>query len=221
MRRLPLLAAAVALLGYAAAARLLLLPDVVLPAHRRLADLPEGSCATPAFSAEVQRQGEILFVPLGDIPPSLQLRILQQEDGYFYEHRGVEWGVLARSLGRDLAAGRIVYGGSTLSMQLARELFLDKRRTVGRKLREIAYALQLERRLGKQQILELYVNVVDWGPGLRGIGAASCFYYGRAPASLSDEEAARLVSLLPSPKRLGAGLRRPAAPTPAAAPEGP
>lgn len=181
--------------------------------------MPLESCADRAFSAEVQRRGEILFVPLEDIPAFLQLHILEQEDGHFFEHRGVEWSVLARALGRNLAAGRILYGGSTVTMQLARELFLDKRRTLARKLREIAYALQMERRLDKREILELYVNVVDWGPGLHGIGAASCFYYGLPPSSLSGEQAARLVSLLPSPKRRGAELRPPSDPTPAADPE--
>lgn len=210
---------AVAVLGYAAAAYLFLLPAVALPTHRPLAAIPPGGCSDRSFMAEVQRQGEILYVPLEDIPPPLQLRVLEQEDGYFYQHHGVEWTVLARALGRDLAARQILYGGSTLTMQLARELFLDKDRTLMRKLREMAYALQLERRLSKRQILEFYVNFVDWGPGVRGIGAASCFYYGLPPGSLSEPQAARLVGLLPSPKRLGADLRQAADATPGTAAE--
>jgi monofunctional biosynthetic peptidoglycan transglycosylase len=132
---------------------------------------------------------------------------LAQEDRLFYDHYGVNWELVLRALGRNIAAREVRYGASTLTMQLARELFLDKRRNLLRKLREMAYALQLERQLDKAQILELYLNVVDWGPGLRGIGAASCYYFGIPPAELSPDQSARLVALLPSPERLGEQLR--------------
>ena len=217
MRRLPLLVMAVLAVGYAGAAYFLLLPPIPFTPRRALADLPPADCGSASFLAEIRRESEILFVPLAQIPEQVQTRVLQQEDRSFYRHRGINWPILWRALVRDLAAGEVKFGASTLTMQLARELYLDKRRRVVRKLREMAYAVQLERRLSKEQILELYLNVVDWGPGLRGIGAASCYYFGVPPSALDAEQSARLVALLPSPERLGAILEQElrSTPTPA------
>jgi membrane peptidoglycan carboxypeptidase len=197
----------VAALGYAAAALLFLVPPIAFAPSRPFGELRPGECGDPHFLDEVRRQREVLFVPLAQIPPHLQHSVVSQEDRLFFVHYGVNWELVWRALGRDITAGEIRYGASTLTMQLARELFLDKRRQLLRKLREMAYALQLERQLDKAQILELYLNVVDFGPGLRGIGAASCYYFGIPPAELSPEQSRRLVALLPSPERLGEHLR--------------
>jgi monofunctional biosynthetic peptidoglycan transglycosylase len=132
--------------------------------------------------------------------------LLQQEDDFYY-HSGVDWLRMARAFTKNLAARRYRYGASTITMQLARELYLGKERTLLRKIREIAYALQLERRLSKEEILGLYLNVVHWGPSIRGVGAAACYYFGVPPAGLDAEQAAQLVALLPSPDRLGPPLR--------------
>jgi membrane peptidoglycan carboxypeptidase len=204
-RRFVALAAA-ALILYAAAAWLLLLPPTALPPAVDFARLPPGTCADPAFAAALGRRHTILYVPLTQVPTALVDQLRRREDG-FYHHRGVDWTQVLRALAKDVAAGEYRYGASTVTMQLMRELHLGKQRTLLRKVREMAYALQAERRMSKEQILELYLNVVDWGAGLRGVGAASCYYFGRAPASLEPGEAIRLVSILPSPDRLGPSLK--------------
>jgi membrane peptidoglycan carboxypeptidase len=196
-----------AALGYAAAAALFLAPPVAFGPSRPFGDLRPEECGDPNSLAEVRRQREVLFIPLEQIPAHVKRSVVAQEDRLFYVHHGVNWTLVWRALARDIATGEIRYGASTLTMQLARELFLDKRRRLLRKLREMAYALQLERRLDKAAILELYLNLVDWGPGLRGIGAASCYYFGIPPAELNPEQSGRLVALLPSPHRLGERLR--------------
>jgi len=196
-----------AALSYAVATSLFVVPPVSFAPSRPFGDLRAEECSDDQFLAEVRRQREVLFVPLAEIPSHLQGSVLAQEDRLFYVHSGINWDLVWRALGRNLAAGEIRYGASTLTMQLARELFLDKQRHLLRKLREMAYALQLERQLDKAQILELYLNVVHWGPGLRGIGAASCYYFGIPPAELNAEQSGRLVALLPSPERLGESLR--------------
>ncbi len=198
--------AAAALTLYAVAAWLLLLPPIELPPSIPLAGLPADRCSDPAFVDEIRRQRTILYVPLTAVPPAA-IDALRRSEDPFYHHRGVDWAQMLRALVKDVAAGEYRYGASTITMQLMRELLLGKQRTLLRKTREIAYALQAERRLSKSEILELYVNVVDWGAGARGIGAASCYYFGRPPATLDAEESRRLVRILPSPDRLGPPLR--------------
>jgi membrane peptidoglycan carboxypeptidase len=217
VRRLPIVLTVAAALVYAATASLFLAPPVGFAPSRPFGEVRPEECGDPQFLAEVRREREVLFVPLAQIPSHLQRSVVAQEDRLFYVHHGVNWELVWRALARDIAAGEIRYGASTLTMQVARELFLDKRREVLRKLREMAYALQLERRLDKARILELYLNVVDWGPGVRGVGAASCYYFGIPPAELNAEQARRLVALLPSPERLGERLREElqSGPTPA------
>lgn len=188
---------------YALAVWLFLLPPIRLPPADPLV---AGTACPDSSSLERLRERQlVLSVPLADISPHVVDALLQQEDA-FYHHHGVDWEQLVRAFASDLRAREYRYGASTLTMQLVRELFLEKDRTVLRKLREIAYALQVERRLDKQDILELYLNVVHWGPGLRGVGAASCYYFGVPPAALGAEEARALVSVLPNPERLGPAL---------------
>lgn len=204
-KRFAVLAAA-ALTLYAVAGWLLLLPPVRLPPSIPLAGLPAAACGDSVFIDHVRQQRAILFVPLAEVPPDA-IEALRRSEDPFYHHRGVDWDQMVRAFVKDIAAGEYRYGASTLTMQLMRELLLGKERTLLRKTREIAYALQAERRLSKSEILELYVNVVDWGAGARGIGAASCYYFGRPPARLDAEESSRLVAILPSPDRLGPPLR--------------
>ncbi len=196
--------AATAMAIYALAVWLFLLPPVRLPPEDPLTT--GKACPDPSSLDRLRERQVVLFVSLVEISPHVVDALLQQEDP-FYHHHGVDWEQLARALALDLRAREYRYGAGTLTMQLVRELFLDKDRTVLRKLREIAYALQAERRLSKQEILELYLNVVHWGPGIRGVGVASCYYFGVPPAALSPEEAREIVSVLPNPERLGPALR--------------
>ena len=214
-RRFAALAAA-AVSGYAVVAYLFWLPPIRLPDSVSLASLPEAACGDPEVLERLAPQ-TILFVPLSAVPDHLVLDLLQQEDA-FYHHHGVDWLEMWRALREDLTARRYRYGASTLTMQLMRELFLDKQRRLLRKLREMAYALQAERRLSKREILELYLNVVHWGPGIRGVGAAACSYFGRPPSALTVEQARQLVGVLPDPDHRGADLLRHAVPGPRRAP---
>lgn len=197
--------AAAAGAAYAIAAWLFLLPPLELPPAVELARLPPSACRDSAFLEQVRAQRTILFVPLSDVPAAVIDALRRQEDA-FHHHRGVDWVQALRALGRDVAAGEYRYGASTLTMQLVRELRLDKQRTLLRKVREVAYALQAERRYSKAELLEMYLNVVHWGPGIRGVGAASCYYFGVPPAEVDAEAAARMVAVLPNPDRLGPDL---------------
>ena len=208
MRRLPILVTVAAALSYAVAVSLFIVPPVAFAPSRPFGDLRAEECGDEQFLAEVRSEREVLFVPIEQMPSHIHRSVVAQEDRLFWVHHGVNWTLVWRALGRNIAAGEIRYGASTLTMQLARELFLDKQRRLLRKLREMAYALQLERQLDKLRILELYLNVVHWGPGLRGIGAASCYYFGIPPSELNPEQSRRLVALLPSPERLGESLRQ-------------
>ena len=128
------------------------------------------------------------------------------EDRRFLSHEGVDDYALGEALdamAADLAAGEAVRvrGASTLSQQLAKNLFLDGDRTLTRKLRELLYTLELERALGKDRILELYLNVVELGPELYGVGAAAEAIFLKRPSALSPKEAAFLAVLLPSPRK--------------------
>jgi membrane peptidoglycan carboxypeptidase len=190
---------------YAAAAWLFLLPPLRLPPATDLAHLSPSACRTRTFLDPDGQQRVILFVPLAAVPAPLIDALLRQEDE-FRHHHGVDWVEALRAVYKDLADGSYRYGASTLTMQLMRELVLDKQRTLLRKAREVAYALQAERRYSKDEILELYLNSVHWGPGIHGIGAASCYYFGVPPGDLSTDEASRLVAVLPSPERLGPQL---------------
>jgi membrane peptidoglycan carboxypeptidase len=190
---------------YGTAAWLFLLPPLELPPSYELARLAPSACRDGPFLDHVRRERMILYVPLADVPAVLTDALRSQEDA-FYHHRGVDWAQALRALAKDLAAAEYRYGASTLTMQLVRELWLDKQRVLLRKLRETAYALQAERRYDKAELLEMYLNVVHWGPHIRGVGAASCFYFGVPPAQLDAEAAQRMVAILPSPDRLAPDL---------------
>lgn len=200
------LTVSVLLACYGAAVLFFVLPEIVPPQWVALGELPARDCAELHRWPEARREATLVFVPIQRIPGHLIAALLEQEDRAFRRHHGVDWSQAMRALRRDVAAGAYHYGASTITMQLVRELFLGKQRTLFRKAREIAYALQVERRLGKDEILELYLNLVHWGPSVRGVGAASCYYYGVAPADLEAGQAAGLVSVLTSPERLGPEL---------------
>lgn len=143
-----------------------------------------------------------VWVPLATISPHLKHAVLVAEDAGFYGHRGVDFAELREALLRDLKAGRLLRGGSTLTMQLARTLYLSPRKTPLRKLREILIAWRLEAALSKDRILELYLNLAEWGEGIYGAGAAARHYFGKGAADLTPQEAAALAARLPSPRRM-------------------
>ena len=141
-------------------------------------------------------------VRLIDLPPYLPKAFVAIEDKRFYEHHGVDPFGLSRALLRDVTGGGAVEGGSTLTQQLAKNLFLTRERTLSRKIQEAILAFWLERRYSKDQILELYLNRVYFGSGAYGVEAASQKYFGKSARFVTLPEAALLAGLMKSPTRL-------------------
>jgi len=144
------------------------------------------------------------FVPLSRISPNLQHAVIAAEDGRFYQHHGFDWQAMELAAEEDEKGGRI-RGGSTLTQQLVKNLFFGTERSVLRKGAEASLVPVAEFVLGKRRILELYLNVVEWGPGVYGAEVASRAYYGTDARNLDRDQAARLAAILPRPLK-----RRPA-----------
>ncbi|HKO92529.1 MAG TPA: biosynthetic peptidoglycan transglycosylase, partial [Polyangiaceae bacterium] len=141
-----------------------------------------------------------LWVPLSDITPNMQTALVVCEDSRFFSHHGFDDKAIRDSIGDNLRAGHFVRGASTLSMQLAKNLYLGREKTLSRKLQEAVFTMLLEQRLTKEDILELYLNVVEFGPGIYGIRNAAIYYFNSHPGELSLAQALYLGSVLPSPK---------------------
>ena len=137
-------------------------------------------------------------VRIDDMPESLKESLLFQEDQAFFDHRGYHIREMKNAFLDFVLRGRL-RGASTITQQLARTLFLSRRRTIARKMQEIRVARILENALSKDQILELYLNHVYWGKNQYGIGSASRYYFRKKPADLTARESVFLVSLLPDP----------------------
>lgn len=144
------------------------------------------------------------FVPLSQISVNLQHAVIAGEDGRFYQHSGIDWLELRKAVHADLRRGELWRGGSTITQQLVKNLFLTTRFGVLRKCWEFILAPSAEIVLSKRRILELYLNVIEWGPGIFGAEAAARTYYGIPASQLDREQAARLAACLPAPR-----LRRP------------
>lgn len=138
------------------------------------------------------------FVPLRQISPNLQHAVIAAEDGRFYEHHGFDWHAIEIAAEGDVEGGRI-RGGSTLTQQLVKNLFFGTGRSILRKGAEFTLVPVAELVLGKQRILELYLNVVEWGPGIYGAESACRAWDGTSARSVDREEAARLAAILPAP----------------------
>ena len=138
------------------------------------------------------------FVPLSEISPDLQHAVIAAEDARFYEHHGFDWHAMQIAAEDDLEGGRI-RGGSTLTQQLVKNLFFGTGRSILRKGAEFTLVPVAELVLGKQRILELYLNVVEWGPGVYGAEAACRYYYRVSARSIDRQQAAQLAAILPLP----------------------
>jgi monofunctional glycosyltransferase len=138
------------------------------------------------------------FVPLSQISPNLQHAVIAAEDARFYQHHGFDWHEIQIAADDDLEGGR-TRGASTITQQLVKNLFFGTGRSILRKGAEFTLVPLAELFLGKQRILEIYLNVIEWGPGIYGADAA-CHYYDGTPARNTDrEQAARLAAILPAP----------------------
>ncbi len=138
------------------------------------------------------------FVPLSQISLDLQHAVIAAEDARFYQHHGFDWGAIQIAAEDDLQGGRI-RGGSTLTQQLVKNLFFGTGRSILRKGAEFTLVPVAELVLGKQRILELYLNMVEWGPGVYGAEAACRYYYRSSARSIDRQQAAQLAAILPLP----------------------
>ncbi len=141
------------------------------------------------------------WVPYSKISPYLVKAVLIAEDDKFWSHEGFDYEAIQKAIEKDLKAKKFKFGGSTVTQQLARNLFLSPEKSLTRKISEALITWRMEKALPKRRILELYLNVVEWGEGIFGAEAASRHYYGKSSSELTPEEAARLASVLPNPRK--------------------
>ena len=139
------------------------------------------------------------FIALSDVPPLFVRTLLVSEDAGFYGHRGIDLRELPTALLTNWSRGGAARGASTITQQLAKNLFLSRDKEVGRKLQELAITFLLESALGKDRILEIYLNIIEWGPDLRGLRPAARHYFDCEPQALTPAQMAFLVAIIPGP----------------------
>src|SRR4030066_1328781 len=143
-----------------------------------------------------------VWVSLSTISPYLIKAVLIAEDDKFWSHQGFDYEAIQKAIEKDVKAKKFKLGGSTISQQLAKNLYLSPSKNPIRKIREAVITWRMERAVSKRRILELYLNVAEWGDrGIFGIETAARKYYGKSAADLGPEEASRLASVLPNPRR--------------------
>lgn len=141
------------------------------------------------------------WVPLSQVSPYVVKAVIIAEDDKFWSHDGFDFEAMQKALEKDLKHKKFKAGGSTISQQLAKNLFLSPSKNPMRKLKEAVLTWRLERTLSKKRIIEIYLNIVEWGDGLFGVEAAAQHYYGRPASDLNAVEASKLAAALPNPRR--------------------
>ncbi|MGD1006468.1 MAG: biosynthetic peptidoglycan transglycosylase [Ignavibacteriaceae bacterium] len=139
------------------------------------------------------------WVSIADVNPNLLKAIISMEDDAFFMHKGIDWNQLNISLKENKRKKRIIRGGSTITMQLAKNLYLTTERNLLCKAKEMLITFRLEKEVSKKSILENYINAIEWGDGIFGIKEASEIYFNKEPSKLSTIECARLAAVIPSP----------------------
>jgi hypothetical protein len=170
------------------------------------------SSPTPAIAAAASTKlplGRAFadFVPLALMPRHLPSAFLTSEDSKFFHHKGFDLDMIRHALAQDLENRTFGRGASTITQQLAKNLFLTNQRTVARKLEEAVLTWRLHKLLSKDRVLELYLNVIELGPGIRGVGQAARVYFGKEVAALTPLESAHLAALTPNPHVLARRFR--------------
>ncbi|RYY02460.1 MAG: monofunctional biosynthetic peptidoglycan transglycosylase [Gammaproteobacteria bacterium] len=153
-----------------------------------------------------QAQLKYQWVPYEKISSNLKRAVVASEDDKFMEHSGFDWDGIEYALKKNQRKGKKVAGGSTITQQLAKNLFLSPSRSYVRKLEEAVITVMLETLWDKHRILEVYLNVVEWGSGVFGAEAGARKHYGQSAATLGEYQAARMAVLLPSPRRFEKSL---------------
>lgn len=147
------------------------------------------------------------WVSLGGVSKIAVAAIVLSEDWAFYQHNGFDWEQIWDAMEKNLEQGRFARGGSTITQQVVKNVFLSNDKTIWRKLQEAVLAVRIERQLTKARILEIYLNIAEFGQGIYGIGPAARFYFGKHPSELNAKEGAFLAMLLPSPKKYSVSFR--------------
>lgn len=197
MRRILKIVAAIVAFYYAVCAVLLLSYNVMAP---------------PITGVQIQRGIEYLFsgdgivfsydpVPASRISDHLRHAVVAAEDGRFYEHWGVDWQALQEAVEDNVQRGEIHRGGSTITQQLVKNLFMTTHSSFVRKAFELPLTFMAELLLSKDRILTLYLNVIEWGRGVYGAEAAARHYYGTSAENMSRSQAASLAAVIPNPRR--------------------
>lgn len=166
----------------------------------------------PSSSAFMQDQLQVLqannpeaelrhrWVPYARISNNLKRAVIAAEDAKFTDHEGFDWDGMQKAYEKNMKKGKIVAGGSTISQQLAKNLFLSTKRTPWRKLEEAMITLMLEKMMSKRRILEIYLNIIEWGNGVFGAEAAARHYFGTSASGISAWQAAKLAAMIPNPR---------------------
>ncbi len=179
-----------------------------LPDVRTLTNgIPENTSMMTQRIEENKERGKILIIkrkwaPFPQIPDLLIKTIIVSEDIDFYNHKGIDFYELKESIKKNIMTGKKSRGGSTITQQLAKNLFLTTKKSYYRKIREIFIAKRLEKHLSKNRILELYLNIIEFGHGIFGIGAASDFFFNKRVDQLESFEIIRLIAVVPKPLRV-------------------
>jgi len=168
----------------------------VNPGETRFMEIRMAELQEKRPDAEVKHQ----WLPYERISPHLKRAIVAAEDGKFMEHGGFDWEGIQNAIKKNQKKGRFVAGGSTISQQLAKNLFLSPTRSLFRKGEEAVITLMIEALWDKERILEVYLNVIEWGHGVFGAEAAARHHYGISAAQLGPDQAARLAAMVPSPR---------------------
>lgn len=182
-----------------------------LPARSEVRDLVRnnpgrtgvmGQREAEAREARRRPRRDQVWVPLSRVSRHLIHAVVAAEDPKFFGHEGIDWEAVRESVETNVKKGRFARGGSTVTQQLAKNLFFTTRKSLTRKLRELVVTRWLEEELTKKRILEIYLNVIEWGDGVYGCEAAARRYYGQSAANLDEAEAAGLAAMIPSPRRI-------------------
>jgi monofunctional biosynthetic peptidoglycan transglycosylase len=197
----------VAFLAIVGVSALAFFASVSLPPVDSLARTrPQHTSLMRARAAEAKREGrraviDQRWIPYDHISPTLRRAVLIAEDDAFFSHDGLDWNEIKAAARTNWQRGRIVRGGSTITQQLAKNLYLGEERNIIRKLREMVIARRLEEALSKRRIFELYLNLIEWGDGIYGAEAASRRYFGISAHDLSPRQAALLAAVIINPRR--------------------
>ena len=160
------------------------------------------------FDVEIRKSRPDHWVSLGQVSRPAQMAILISEDWAFYSHPGYDEKQIREAIEESIESGKLKRGASTITQQMVKNVFLSQEKSLVRKVRELWLATKVEKVLGKKRILEIYLNIAEWGEGIFGIGRAARHYFNKHPSELTAKEGEFLAMLLPSPKKYSISFRK-------------